>query len=537
MGKHSNLILYDAQSNLILDGIKRYSHAVSRHREVLPGKIYLPPPPQNKIDPLEIKPEELRDLIWPGTLNQGVVRAIFQKVSGISPQLAKEIVFRAGLKEDTTLEECGDYELSRIEQSFGQIKKALTHQDFQPTLVTGENNELLDFAAVALHHLVEPPNRCQEFSSISELLDTYYKTKQHQTRWQEVKQALARSVSGQMERSYRKLSLREDSLYQVQEAERYRLFGELLMTNLYQITSGAEETTLENLYQPEEPPVTVPLLAHLSPVENAQHYFKRYNKARRSLQIVEEQLQMAQQEIAYFESVSHSLETANTLEDLQEIRLELIEQGYLKPTTPDERKLKAASKTSDKKSNLNPGKSGTKKSVKGNRKGVNPKGKENKTQDHLQGISHMTLKSSEGYEILIGKNNKQNDYLTIKLARKHDVWLHVKEIPGSHVIIRATSPALTNNEENLTNPAKTHLEELIPNLNVSARALKEAALLAAYFSKARYSGSVPVDYTLRRYVRKPAGAKPGYVIYEQHQTIYVTPSEDNLGNLLKPPVE
>ena len=540
MGKHSNIILHDAKSGIILDGIKRYSHALSRHREVLPGKIYVAPPPQNKIDPLEIKPEEFRNLIWPGNLSQSVARAIFQKLSGVSILLAREIVYRANLDEHITLEECGDYELTRIEQSFGQIRSALINQDYQPTIVTSSNQELIDYAAVTLHHLAEPPNQCEQFSSISELLDNYFQLKQHQNRWQVTKHALTRSLTTHLERAYRKSSLREDSLYQVQEAERYRLFGELLMTNLYQIPHGAEATTLENLYQPGEPPVTIPLNVQLSPVENAQHYFKLYNKARRSLQIVEEQFQIVQAEVKYLESVGQSIEIANTLEDLEEIRIELVEQGYMKSHTPAERRKKMMGKSGEKNYIGPAGKPGSKKNNKVNKKGVKAKGKDSKLKndDQYQGISPLSFKSSDGYAILIGKNNKQNDYLTLKVARKQDVWLHVKEIPGSHVIIRADLPVAAENDENTNTPvgaagSAASSMELIPDLNVTTRALREAALLAAYFSKARYSGSVPVDYALRRHIRKPAGAKPGYVIYDHHQTIYVTPSEENLGKLLK----
>ncbi len=586
MGKHSNLILLDGKTGIILDGIKRYSHALSRHREVLPGKAYLAPPAQDKTDPLEIRPENFRQLIWPGNWSQSVARAIFQKLAGVSLTLAREIVYRANLPAQITLEECGDYELTRLEQAFGQIRSAISGQTFQPTLILNAEQEPLEYAAVNLQHLAEPPNQSQVFLSISELLNTYYQLKERQHRWQVLQNALNRHVAGHLEKAGRKSSLREDSLIEVQEAERYRLFGDLLMTNLYQISSGAEAVTVANLYKPGEPPVTIPLDERLSPLENAQHYFKLYGKARRSLQVVEEQLQLVQADIAYLESVSQSIEMANTLEDLEEIRLELVEQGYLKAHTAADRRRKTALKPTGKEYVGPAGKPSGRKQHPSAKKGAagKGKGKTGKAKDQsglaaesALGSGLLSVRSSDGYEILVGKNNKQNDYLTLKLARKQDIWLHVKDIPGSHVIIRANPPGAYNNENeknefnyeniNEATPAtaaagggsaddfernsgkgfsgcissdtsedsasRSKLKELIPELNIPVLTLREAALLAAYFSKARYSGSVPVDYALRRNVRKPAGAKPGYVIYDHQQTVYVTPSPENLGDLLK----
>ena len=438
MGKHSNIILLDGKTGIILEGIKRYSHALSRHREVLPGKAYLAPPGQDKTDPLEIQPENFRQLIWPGNWSQSVARAIFQKLAGVSLPLAREIVYRANLPAQITLEECGDYELTRLEQAFGQIRSALSEQTFQPTLILNAEQEPLEFAAINLQHLAEPPNQSQAFLSISELLDTYYQLKERQHRWQVLQNALNRHVAGHLEKAWRKSSLREDSLTEVQEAERYRLFGDLLMTNLYQLPSEAEAVTVANLYEPGEPPVTIPLNERLSPLENAQHYFKLYNKARRSLQVVEEQLQLVQADIAYLESVSQSIEMANTLEDLEEILLELVEQGYMKARTAADRRRKTALQPAGKEYVGPAGKPSGRKPRPGARQNAKGKGngKTKKAQDQSGlaaesglGSGLLLVRSSDGYEILIGKNNKQNDYLTLKLARKQDVWLHVKDIP------------------------------------------------------------------------------------------------------------
>jgi predicted ribosome quality control (RQC) complex YloA/Tae2 family protein len=589
MGKHSNIILYDEKSGLILDGIKRYSHALSRHREVLPGKPYLAPPPQDKKDPQEIKPEELRHLILTGDWSQPVFRVLFQKLSGISAVLAREMVYRAGLNEHTLLEECGEYELSRLEQSFSQIQRSLIDREFQPTLVISSQMEnstqtglstnpkeiaanqanlsvlikqwlafprsidLVEFAAVSLHHLASQSRQAYQFPKMNELLDTFFQLKQRQLRWSSLKQSLMRNLESELGRAYRKLSLREESLSDVQEAERYRLFGQLLMTYLYQISRGMEEITLKNITEPGDAFVTISLFPQLTPAENAQHYFKLYNKARRSLEVVQDQLRLSREEVAYLESVKQSLELATTLEDLEEISLELIEQGYRRPQPVEEKLLMttgrfrgkngSAPKKPDSSNEQSP-RYGEKKSAA--KKTVGARSKNNKTRQSnsktksgqlakLQDseVSFMSFRSSDGYEILVGKNNKQNDLLTMRLARKNDVWLHVKEIPGSHVIIRTNKMVTEANGVHGRVDDGSPTPVWLPDLGVSSQTIREAALLAAYFSQARHSSSVPVDFVLRRHVRKPAGAKPGYVIYDHQQTIYVTPSQENLQMLLR----
>lgn len=561
MGKHSNIILLDAQTGMILDGIKRYTHALSRYREVLPGRPYLSPPPQNKINPLEIRSENFQELIWEGNLSQPIAQIVFKKISGLSPVLAREIIHSAGLDPYMLLEECGEHELALLHKAFTQFQNILLNKEFQPSFIlknnevewtknlpltpgkakvtistfnNAKNNQicwqhnkeateidalliqhwlnypqsvnLVNFSIIPLYHLVDQNTQIYKFPNINELVDTYFQLRHRQIRWQEIKQHLNKTLQTNLERSYRKLSLREDSFYKVHEAERYRLFGELLMTYLYELKPGQKEVTVKNLYLPEEPLITIPLSPRLSPVENAQYYFKQYNKARRSLKIVEDQLKIVKEELAYLESVSQSLRLASSLEDLNEIRQELIEQGYLKSQTlTSNHQVKAKTK---KKLELK------------NKPFSNSKN---------QPIEFMSFETSEGYEVLVGKNNKQNDYLTLKIARKNDIWLHVKDAPGSHVILRVNH--LIKNENENHEGAK----HFLPKLGVSTRAIQEAALLAAYFSKSQYSSSVPVDFTLRRYVRKPQGAKPGYVIYDHHQTIHVTPSQENLPTGRKAP--
>src|SRR5690606_29191863 len=235
---------------------------------------------------------------------------------------------------------------------------------------------------------------------------------------------------------------------------KYQRYGELLTAYLYMVDKGMEEITVENYYD-ENKPITIPLNPHKTPSENAQWYFNQYQKGKHAVVAVREQIEKTKEEVLYLENVLQQIESAAP-KDIEEIKEELAEQGIIK-------------------------KRNTKKT------------KNQKTTPVLE-----KYKATDGTLILVGKNNKQNDYLTTKLAKKEEVWLHTKDIPGSHVVIRSTSP--------------------------SEQTLLEAAMLAAYFSKARESSQVPVDYTKIKYVRKPSGAKPGFVIYDHQQTMYVTPN-------------
>jgi predicted ribosome quality control (RQC) complex YloA/Tae2 family protein len=241
------------------------------------------------------------------------------------------------------------------------------------------------------------------------------------------------------------------------------MYGELVTAYLHQIRRGDHEVTVINYYDPEAPEITIPLDPTLSPSENAQVYFKKYNKRKAAKKWNQEQIQKAEEEMAYLESVLVQLENSS-LREVEQIREELEEEGWLK---------------------------------------AQPKKRERKKKEKPDPLK---VTASDGTPIWIGKNNKQNDYLTHQLASSTDTWLHAKDIPGSHVVIRGK--------------------------NISEQTLREAAMLAAYFSKARESSQVPVDYTLVKHVKKPAGARPGFVIYTDQRTLYVTPDESQVKRLL-----
>ncbi|MGP3560891.1 Rqc2 family fibronectin-binding protein [Geobacillus sp. BK01] len=440
MGRHSNIILVDASTNTIIDSLKHLPPSVNRYRTVLPGHPYVAPPAHGKLNPLEATEETvLKKLDFhAGKLAQQLVSAF----SGISPLFANEAVFRAGLANRATLP-----------NSFLALIDDVRHRRFAPMMYT--NGEKEWFYVLPLKHLqIEG----QPLASASGLLDRFYFGKAERDRVKQQAHDIERLMANEKAKNEKKLLKLEQTLEEAKQADIYRLYGELLTAHLYAAKRGMTEIEVANYYDENGGTITIPLDPQKSPSDNAQQYFQKYQKAKNSLAVVQEQIERTKEDIAYCDTILSQLETAAP-KDVEEIRDELIEQGYLRPRATK----------------------GTKK-----RKPTAPE------------LDRYI--ASDGTEILVGKNNKQNDYLTTKLAHKDDIWLHVKNIPGSHVVIRSRQP--------------------------SDETLLEAANLAAYFSKARQSGSVPVDYTRIRHVKKPSGAKPGFVIYEHEQTLYVTPDEE-----------
>lgn len=440
MGRHSNIILVDEEKNLILDSIKHIGPAVNRHRIIMPGQPYVEPPEQQKSNPLLADNETILKKIDfnSGKLDQQLMTAF----AGISPLLAKEIIFRAGPANQKA-----------IPGTFLSIIQEIKNHQYVPSIMTALQKEY--FYVLPLAHL---NGEAKAYPSASAMLDRFYFGKADRDRVKQQAHDLERFIRNEITKNEKKIVKLQQTLKDAEKADKYKLYGELLTAHLYAIKRGDKVAVVENYYDEQGGTVSIPLSPQKSPSENAQTYFQKYQKAKNSVGQVKEQIRLAREETVYFETVLQQLETASP-KDIEEIRDELAEEGYLKKRPVKERqKSKAARPVLDR------------------------------------------FLSSDGIEILIGKNNKQNDYLTSKLANKEELWFHTKDIPGSHVVIRAINP-----------PDRTILE---------------AANLAAYFSKARSSGSVPVDYTKIRFVKKPSGAKPGFVIYENQKTVYVTPDEE-----------
>lgn len=466
MGKHSNILLVDPDSNLVVDGIHRYSHSVSRYREVLPNRPYLPPPKQDKVDPRKLSEDRFRTaLLDEDYLESSVANILLQRITGVGPQTCRELVTRAGMSADYKLDHCGDYELTQLWNQIKRLADMIEDSKFEPTLLLDKRGNPLDFAALNLSHIKA---FSREKGSMNNVLDKYFTKITKARLLGGHQQSLLQTIRKETGRLKKKITLYHKSLETADNADKYRNFGELITANLYQLGQGAE-ARVQNFYDPDAKEITITMDPSLTPSQNAQSYFKKYLKAKNTRDSVTFHMEQALTELNYLEAVEIAVLQAVDLADLNEIRLELEEQLYLKPKPlPGRSKIK-------------------------------------KEQDRPRPLSFI---SSDGFTILVGKNNKQNDYVTLRLAAEEDLWLHTKDIPGSHVIIRRSTIG-----------------------DVPDQTLLEAAILAAWHSKARQSGKVPVDYTIKKYVRKPKGAKPGMVIYDNQRTLYVTPNEELIDKL------
>ena len=460
MSKHSNLILINAETNKIYDGIRRYSHNVSRHREVLPGCDYVAPPATGKIEISELSYESLIEIIMAEMSggNNKLKNILYQKINGISPFLAKEIIAQADLQK-CEIETFGEYEYNKLWRAICKIESIKESGDYSPILLKDEFR-YYDYYPISLESI--PKGQQIPQNSISEMLDFYYKIIHDQGSFDGKHRELLKLVKKEEQRLKKKIALQEADFASTVNAERYKEMGDLLTTYLYLLEKGMEEITLNSFYD-DNRPIKIPLQPELPPMENIKRYYHKFNKAKNSQHQIEEQLEQNKNELEYVESLLLELDNAVSLEHLAEIKNELTESGYLKAKF-------------DK--------------------------KQQKKKNEIDDLPPREYISSDGHTILVGRNNRQNDKLTLKIARKNDIWLHTQKIPGSHVII------------------KKKFEEPISDV-----ALLEAAQLAAYHSKARLSAQVPVDYTTVSQVKKPNGAKPGMVIYFQQKTLYVTPKE------------
>ena len=447
MGRHSNIILIDKTRNIILDSIKHVSLAINTHRAVLPGQEYISPPAQHKANPFDADEQDLLRRI---DFNAGKVdKQIVSQYSGISPLLAKEITFQAGLVNRSTLP-----------PAFLSIMDRIHAHKYSPSMM--ENTEKESFYFFPLE---STKGTVKSYQTLSALLDRFYFGKSERDRVKQQATDIERLILNEKEKNEKKIAKLEVTLSEANQAQQFQLFGELLTANLFAVKKGIKEIEVVNYYDENGSTVLIPLNPMKTPSENAQRYFTKYQKAKTAVQIVQEQIEKARNEVLYFETLIQQVENASP-KDIAEIREELVEEGYIR-----------------------------------NRQKKQPK-KAHATKPVLD-----RYYSSDETEIILGKNNKQNDYLTNKLAARDEIWLHTKDIPGSHVVIRSKEP--------------------------SERTLYEAANLAAFYSKARNSSSVPVDYTRVRYVKKPSGAKPGFVIYDNQQTVYVTPDEETVLKLKK----
>ncbi|RED65901.1 Rqc2 family fibronectin-binding protein [Cohnella lupini] len=446
MGRHSNLILMDPISGIIHDGIRHVTPAISSFRVVLPGSAYVSPPSQDKVNPLEQSKAVFEAAVNPLPIGHddeslnSLSSALLNAYTGISPLIAREIAYRTATRKTEPW------------LIFDEVMRQAANHEYEPNIVVSEDGKAL-FSAISL---TQAEGDIQTFVSMHECLDTFYREKASRDLVRQRTTDLNRFLLNEMAKNEKKLIKLQDTLQEANEADLVRRSGELLTAHLHAFKRGDKTVDVIDYYEEEQPTRTISLDPLLMPNENAQRYFRKYNKLKNSRAIVTEQLESTTAELKYLASVLQGLEAA-TPNDIGEIREELIEQGYIRE--------------------------------RGAKRGAKKKKKDTP--------AILCYTSSEGVPIYVGKNNTQNDYVTNRLAMSSDTWLHTKDIPGSHVLIRSAEFGETT--------------------------LHEAAVLAAYYSKGRESSSVPVDYTRIRNVRKPSGAKPGFVIYDGQKTLYVTP--------------
>ena len=494
MGKHSNII-FCREDGTILDSIKHISAQVSSVREVLPGRTYFIPHTVEKLDPLTMTEEEFYQAM--GSASMPVSKALYQKLTGISPVIGEEICHLASLDGDQWANQLNELELIHLGRTVSVLMEDVKNGNFQPNIVyegdfsdwdEGINDaelgltdaelrtedaelsaalsqempeaqydwseaEPVEFAAVPLTCFTGSRYMARPFSSISQVLETYYASRNTLTRIRQKSADLRRIVQTALERNYKKYDLQEKQLKDTEKREKYRVYGELLNTYGYELSGGEKELSCMNYYTGKE--VRIPLDPQMTAQENSQRFFEKYNKLKRTYEALNQLTLETKSEIDHLESISAALDIALQEGDLVQIKEELMEYGYIKKR----------------------------------RGGKKPK------------ITSRPFhyRSSDGFDIFVGKNNYQNEELTFKVATGNDWWFHAKGIPGSHVIVKSQGKELPD------------------------RTFEEAAALAAYYSKGRGNDKVEVDYVQKKSVKKVAGAAPGFVIYHTNYSMVAVP--------------
>ena len=458
MGKHSNVVLC-GEDNRIIDAMRRVDGDLSGKRQVLPGLFYRMPPAQDKHDPFAVSGVGLAAAAAQADGEQTLDRFLLNTLLGFSPLLCRELAFRATGDTAKPLGMLSDEERNRIAKVYDDFLAYIEEKRWKPFLLTkSEDSAVFDFTFLPVTQYEGLMNVTQ-YESFSSLLAAFFEKKGRVERMTRRSSDLHKAVVNARDRLPRKLSAHKKELAGAHDREKYKRTGELITANLYQLEKGMNKAKVIDYYNKDCPEVEISLDVRLTPQQNAQKYFKLYTKSKTAEEVLTEQIRQGSIELDYLESVLVQLGEAETERDLAQLREELTLSGVL--------------------------------SAKQNKKG---------RQKPVQ-AKPFHYRTTDGFDIFAGKNNLQNDLLTLKTAFKSDIWFHTQKIHGSHVIL------VTDGRE------------------PTEQAMTEAAMVAAYHSKARSSSMVPVDYTQVRQVKKPAGAKPGMVIYHVYQTAYVTPDE------------
>ena len=454
MAQHSNIILINSD-NIIIDALKRVDLSTSSVRQILPGLTYALPPKQFKLDLFKEKADRISEKIL-SDKNKNLSSAVLSSIEGISPVISREIAFRVS-ETDEFCSELTENKKEKLKIVIEEIQEKINKNDTAPYIIEDENGRPTDFAFMEINQYgsVRKSVKEEDFSS---LLDRFYYERDRLERTKQRSDDLYKKLNNLIQRISKKINLQTAELAECADRETLRIYAELISANLYRLEKGALYYDLENYYD-ENKIVRIKADPALSPNANSQKYFKEYRKAKTAEKMLTELIEKNKEELLYVESVLDELSRADGEDEINEIRRELSDNGYVKNKQKDAK---------------------------------------NKNQKTLPPKKFI---SDDGFTILVGRNNIQNDKLSLKTARGNDMWLHTQKIHGSHVII------VSDGKE------------------ISDLAIEQAATIAAYNSKARMSSQVPVDYTLAKNLKKPNGAKPGFVIYHVYNTLFVKPDE------------
>ena len=465
MGRHSNLILTE-ENGKIIDAIRRVDITTSRVRQVLPGMTYVLPPSQNKLSLLEAQPSAIVERVSSGREVE-LSKALMEHVEGFSQLVCREAAYYATRGEEVLATQLTQEHKERLSFFLCGVAEVLQKGTPTPTMVLEPAGRPKDFCCLPIHQY-GTTMLTREYPSCSALLESFYADRERMERVRQRSGDLLNLLAATSDRIARKLAYQREELIECADREQLRQKGDLISANLYHIRQGDTKIRVVNFYDPAGEELEIELDPRLTPAQNAQRYYALYRKADTAEKYLKKLIAQGEEELIYVDSVFDALTRADGETELEAIRQELRDSGY----------LRRISRTAS-----------------------------GKKPPKAQKIPYLRYRSSEGYLILCGRNNLQNDHLTIKEADKQDIWLHTQKIPGSHVIIRGVG-------------------EEMPDVT-----LEEAAAIAAYNSKGRGSSKVPVDYTRVRNVRKPNGSKPGMVIYETYWTILAEPDEELVRSL------
>ncbi|MFV0363206.1 MAG: NFACT family protein [Suipraeoptans sp.] len=445
MGKHSNIIFID-DKNIIIDSIKHVSLNVSSVREVLPGREYFIPDQSHKLSPLDVSQNEFVDAIKSKPMELSA--SIFKSFTGISPLVSEEICYISGVNESIDAKSLDSDTLLHLYKQFIYYMEDVKTHTFTPSIYY-DNDIPIDYSSLPLTHYNS--YRLEKYDSICSLLADFYRKKEINTRIRQKSVDLRHIVTLSLERNVKKYKLQLRQLDDTEDRNKFKEYGELINAYGYNLEEGSKELKAFNYYSEKD--VVIPIDPTKTPSENSQKYFAKYNKKKRTFEAVSELVKETKEEIDYLSSVSSALDNALSESDLQEIKEELMQSGYVKR-------------------------------------------RHEKRNKQMEKSKPLCYKSTDGYDIYVGQNNLQNEHISFDLAKGNDWWFHVKDAPGSHVVV------INNTDDEITD-----------------KTFEEAAKLAAYYSSRRESDKIEVDYTLKKNLKKPKGTKPGFVVYYTNYSI------------------